>query len=378
MRRRYLRYNSAKEYGAGVPATSWFGGGSEIWDNTLVPKTGVHSFIAAAAFYLLALLSALPAAQAADSAIILMYHRFGESAHPATNIRVDQFEAHLEELRTGGYTVLSIPDILAAIQSGQQLPDRTVGITIDDAYLSVYTEAWPRLRRAGFPFTLFVATDAIDRKFASYMSWDQIRDLRDNGVTIGSQTASHLHMPANREVRNREDLRLSNARFKRELGDTPPLFAYPFGEASIRIQEIVKEAGFTHAFGQHSGALHTSSDRYYMPRFALNENFGDTRRFKLVANALPVPHTDLSPLNPTLTKNPPLFGFTLSEEAGPLRGLTCYAGDQGKLRMERLGRRVEVRLARNFSAGRARINCTAPGPDGRWRWLGMLYYVPKL
>ncbi len=340
-------------------------------------KTGVHRMFVAAAIGLLILLSGPLPVQAADSAVILMYHRFGESAHPSTNIRLDQFDAHLEELQSGGYTVLSVREILATLQAGQALPERTVGITIDDAYLSVYNEAWPRLRRAGFPFTLFVATDAIDREFTSYMSWDQIRDLRANGVTIGSQTASHLHMPANRDARNIEDLRLSNERFERELGASPTLFAYPFGEASVGIQKIVKEAGFTDAFGQHSGALHTSSDRYYMPRFALNENFGDLKRFKLVANALPVPHTDLSPLNPTLTKNPPLFGFTLTKEAGQLRGLTCYAGDQGKLKMERLGPRVEVRLTRNFSAGRARINCTAPGPDGRWRWLGMLYYVPK-
>ncbi len=337
----------------------------------------MHKKFVAAAIGLLTVLSGPPVAQAAESAVIMMYHRFGESAHPATNIRLDQFDAHLEELQSGAYTVLSIPEILATLRAGRPLPERTVGITIDDAYLSVYTEAWPRLRRAGFPFTLFVATDAIDRKFASYMSWDQIRDLRDNGVTIGSQTASHLHMPANRDARNREDIRLSNERFQQELGAAPTLFAYPFGEASVSIQKIVQEAGFTDAFGQHSGALHTSSDRYYMPRFALNENFGDLKRFKLVANALPVPHTDLSPLNPTLTKNPPLFGFTLTKDAGQLSGLTCYAGDQGKLRMERLGPRVEVRLARNLSAGRARINCTAPGPDGRWRWLGMLYYVPK-
>ncbi len=337
----------------------------------------MHKKFVAAAIGLLTLLSGPPVAQAAESAVIMMYHRFGESAHPATNIRLDQFDAHLEELQSGAYTVLSIPEILATLRAGRPLPERTVGITIDDAYLSVYTEAWPRLRRAGFPFTLFVATDAIDRKFASYMSWDQIRDLRDNGVTIGSQTASHLHMPANRDARNREDIRLSNERFQQELGAAPTLFAYPFGEASVSIQKIVQEAGFTDAFGQHSGALHTSSDRYYMPRFALNENFGDLKRFKLVANALPVPHTDLSPLNPTLTKNPPLFGITLTKDAGQLSGLTCYAGDQGKLRMERLGPRVEVRLARNLSAGRARINCTAPGPDGRWRWLGMLYYVPK-
>ncbi len=340
-------------------------------------KFNGHSGVAAVAIFLLTLFGALPVAQAADSAVILMYHRFGESAHPSTNIRLDQFEAHIEELQSGGYTVLPVPDILAAIRSDRPLPDRTIGITIDDAYLSVYTEAWPRLRAAGFPFTLFVATDAIDRKFVDYMSWDQIRDLRDNGVTIGSQTATHLHMPANREARNREDLRISNERFGQELGAAPSLFAYPFGEASVRIQQLVKDAGFTDAFGQHSGALHASSDRYYMPRFALNENFGALQRFKLVANALPVPHTDLSPLDPTLTQNPPLFGFTLTEDAGALRGLTCYSGDQGKLQMQRLGPRVEVRLARNFSAGRARINCTAQDPDGRWRWLGMLYYVPK-
>lgn len=339
--------------------------------------TGLHRLFAATVLGLLTLLANPAGALAADSAVILMYHRFGESAHPSTNIRLDQFDTHLEELQSGGYTVLSIPEIISALRAGRDLPERTVGITIDDAYLSVYEEAWPRLRRAGFPFTLFVATDAIDRKFVSYMSWDQIRDLRDNGVTIGSQTASHLHMPANRDTRNKEDIRLSNERFQRELGAKPALFAYPFGEASVSIQNIVKDAGFTDAFGQHSGALNAASDRYYMPRFALNENFGDLKRFKLVANALPVPHTDLSPLNPTLTKNPPLFGFTLTKEAGQMRGLTCYAGDQGKLRMERLGPRVEVRLARNLAAGRARINCTAPGPDGRWRWLGMLYYVPK-
>ena len=340
-------------------------------------KNGVHRFIAKLACCLLAFFAVLPPARAAESAVILMYHRFGESAQPSTNIRLDQFEAHLEELQSGGYTVLPIPDILAAIDSGQPLPDRTVGITIDDAYLSVYTEAWPRLRRAGLPFTLFVATDAIDREFASYMNWDQIRELRDNGVTIGSQTASHLHMPANRDARNVEDIQLSNERFQSVLGNKPPLFAYPFGEASTRIKEIVQEAGFAYAFGQHSGALHASSDRFYMPRFALNENFGDTKRFKLVANALPVPHTDLTPQNPTLTRNPPLFGFTLSDDGSTLRGLTCYSGDQGKLQMQRLGPRIEVRLAHNFSPGRARINCTAQGPDGRWRWLGMLYYVPK-
>jgi peptidoglycan/xylan/chitin deacetylase (PgdA/CDA1 family) len=315
--------------------------------------------------------------QAADSAVVLIYHRFGETRFPSTNIRLEQFEAHIKELTSGPYTVLPVPEIVAAIREKRPLPDRTIGLTIDDGYLSVYAEAFPRLRDAGLPFTVFVSTDPVDRKFSGFMTWDQIREMRDNGVTIGAHTSTHLHMPANLLSRNRADLANSNARLKEELGEVPPLFAYPFGEASTEIQNLVRNAGHIAAFGQHSGPLDASSDPFYMPRFALNEAFGDMDRFRLVANALPIPHTDVTPSNPTLTKNPPLFGFTRTDLDLRLNGLACYAADQGKVKIEQLGPRIEVRMSGPFSAGRARINCTALGPDNRWRWLGTLYYVPK-
>lgn len=315
--------------------------------------------------------------QAADSAVILMYHRFGETSFPSTNIRLEQFETHIQELTSGPYTVLPVPEIVAAIREGRPLPDRTIGITIDDGYLSVYAEAFPRLREAGLPFTVFVSTDPVDRKFSGFMTWDHIREMRDAGVTIGAHTSTHLHMPANLLARNRADLTKSNARLKEELGDVPALFAYPFGEASTEIQGLVRAAGHVAAFGQHSGPLDTSSDLFYLPRFALNEAFGNMDRFRLVANALPIPHTDVSPKNPMLTTNPPLFGFTRTDPEIRLNGLACYAADQGKVKIEQLGPRIEVRMSGPFSAGRARINCTALGPDNRWRWLGTLYYVPK-
>ena len=122
---------------------------------------------------------------AEPSAVILMYHRFGEGAYPSTNIRLDQFETHLAEIAAGGYRVLPVAEIAAALRAGRPLPDRTLGITIDDAFLSVYREAWPRLRAAGLPFTLFVATDPIDDGLADYMSWDQLREMAEAGVEIG-------------------------------------------------------------------------------------------------------------------------------------------------------------------------------------------------
>jgi hypothetical protein len=95
------------------------------------------------------LLATAPVALAADSAVFLMYHRFGEDAYPSTNVRIEQFEAHVAELTSGKYNVMPVGEILGALRSGKSLPDRTIGITIDDAYLSVYKEAWPRLKAAG-------------------------------------------------------------------------------------------------------------------------------------------------------------------------------------------------------------------------------------
>ena len=333
----------------------------------------VASSLAAAAIWL----SLSVPAVAADSAVILMYHRFGETAFPSTNIRLEQFEAHIAELSSGPYTVMSVPDIVAAIREGRELPDRTVGITIDDGYRSIYTEAWPRLRRAGFPFTVFVSTDPVDREFPDFMNWDQVRELQEGGVTIGGHTSTHLHMAANSVERNRSDLAHSNARYVSELGAVPALFAYPFGEASSQVEQTVRDAGYTSAFGQHSGPFDASADGYYMPRFALNEAFGDMDRFRLVTNALPIPYSDMTPANPTLTQNPPIFGFTRTAETPQINGLACYAADQGQVRVEQIGPRIEVRMNGLFPSGRARINCTGLGRDGRWHWLGMLYYVPR-
>ena len=236
-----------------------------------------------------------------------------------------------------------------------------------------------RLKEMGLPFTLFVATKPIDQNFNGYMSWDQIRELREAGVTIGSQTNSHLHMAAASETENRIDLKTSNARFQTELGDSPKIIAYPYGEYSLSVGKLSQEAGFQTGFGQHSGVLHAEADMLYLPRWAMNENYGDINRFKMAINALPLTIGEVTPADPSLSRpnNPPLLGFTVKGPAAKnLSRLACYASRQGKVRIERLGPRAEIRLKVPFASGRARVNCTMPTPSGRWRWHGFQFYVP--
>jgi peptidoglycan/xylan/chitin deacetylase (PgdA/CDA1 family) len=228
------------------------------------------------------------------SAVVIMYHRFGAHTFPSTNIRIDQSEAHLEELAIGKYTVRPVGDIVNALKAGRPLPDRTIGLTIDDAFLSVYRQAWPRLRKAGLPFTLFVATDAIDRGGKDYMNWDQVREMARAGVTIGAHSASHGHLPTMSARAIKGEIARSNKRFEKELGFKPQLFAYPYGEAGRAVVAAVRPAGYTASFSQYSGVLHGKSDFFYLPRFAMNEHYGSLRRFRMAANALALHATDFT------------------------------------------------------------------------------------
>ncbi len=316
------------------------------------------------------------AAAPETKATVIMYHRFGEGDFPTTNVTMEQFRAHVQELKSGGYTVLSLPKIVAALRSGEALPDRTVGLSVDDAYTSVIEKAWPILKEAGFPLTVFVATDPIDQGLPRYMSWAQLRQLIAEGVTIGSQTGSHPHMADIAAAESLGELEESNARFVKELGRAPDLIAYPYGEANLGVFEISKKAGFIAGFGQHSGAIGAGDNIYYLPRFAMNEAFGSVDRFKLAANALPITVKDFTPADPAITgDNPPAVGFTVEWPTNALDRLSCYTSNVGKVAHERLGPRIEIRLPDALPKGRTRLNCTLPAGDGRWHWFGRQFYV---
>ncbi len=322
-----------------------------------------------------------PTAVSASSAVVLMYQRFGEQHASYTNIRLDQFDAHLAVIAERDLNVMPVPEILTALKAGRGLPDRTIGLTFDGGFRSFYTDAWPRLREAGLPFTLFIATDTIDAGRDGYMTWDQIRDIAGSGATVGTQTASHRLMPLLGRDANDRDIGKALRRLEEELGRRPQIFAYPYGAMSRAARAAVEAAGFEAAFGQHSGVLHRGSRFHFLPRFPMNEVHGGAERFRLAAGALPLEVVDVTPSEIFLGpgRNPPIVGFTVAGEALPYIGLlTCYISGQGKVRMERIGpARVELRFDRAFPAGRPRLNCTMPARQGRWRWYGTQFLVPR-
>jgi peptidoglycan/xylan/chitin deacetylase (PgdA/CDA1 family) len=317
-------------------------------------------------------------ASATTSAVVFVYQRFDDSDLPGATVRADQLDEHIAELRNPAYSVLPLLDIVDRLKAGTDLPDRTIAITIDGADRSVYEQAWPRLRDAGLPFTLFIPTAPIDRGSANHMTWDEVRELASAGVTIGTLSRDQARLTEMSVSQVKQELDDSISRIEAELGKRPTLLAYPYGEYSLAVREEVAKRGFAAAFGQNSGVLHQEMDPLALSRFPLNDRYGGIDRFRLIANALPLPVVDVLPADPLLTANPPAIGFTVVDDLPDLDKLACFVSSRGRVHLERLEKRVELRLDDPLPPGRSRFNCTMPAEEGRWRWFGLQVTVPRL
>lgn len=323
-------------------------------------------------------------AQDERAAVIFSYHRVGEDEYPANNIRREQFHAQIRELLDGDYNVMALPAVIAALQDGEKLPPRTVVLTFDGGHKSILDNAVPLLLRHGLPFTLFVATDNIERKTTEYMSWDEVRKLaRNDLVTIGLHPAVYQRLDEEPDAEILRQINSARVAYREKLGQEARFFAYPFGEYSQAYRDIIAKQGFTAAFGEQSGVAHAGTDHFALPRFAMTENYGDLDRFQMTANALPLPVSDISPADPRLTDPQPEIGFTVDPVLkNSLKNLSCFATGQGKTNIQIVGAtRVEIRLQKPFTTERARLNCTLPAPmkpgeDPSWRWFGMMMTLP--
>lgn len=338
-------------------------------------------------FLLCALFVAQPASSSETaaldekSAVVFAYFSVGDDSNPNASIRAEQFIEQADELASGGYKVLPLPQIIAAFESGKPLPPRAVAITFDGADRSILEKAVPYLVEHELPFTIFIPAGRIGK--APYMDWNDLQTLKKTGLAnFGAHPADYSRMASAGQEEIRRQINNSTASIRENLNIEPLLIAYPFGEYSATFEATVKAMGFKAAFGQNSGVASAADDRFALPRFTQTERYGDLERFRMTANALPLPVRDVSPADPYLGTLSPAIGFTVADEiAQDLKNLSCFSSTREKPVIEIVGkRRVEIRMDGDFSEDRPRINCTLPvtvaGEDEpRWRWFGTLYTI---
>ena len=193
-----------------------------------------------------------------------------------------------------------------SLRNGGSIPDRTVALTFDDGYRSVYTEAFPRLRELGWPFTVFVCPDAVDHgPGTGHDLGSAAGDGRRR--SDGRQPRSvppHLQRRRDGETdrhgasRTRAELLEAQRRIDEEIGTAPALFAYPYGEYDDDLQGLIKELGWA-AFGQQSGPMGWRQRSDPAAPFPMAGPFAAMEIFPEKVASLPLPVVDVRPGRPS-------------------------------------------------------------------------------
>ena len=250
-------------------------------------------------------------------------------------------------------------------------------LTIDDAFYSFYDKAWPYLKKNKIPFILFVSTEPVGKY--GYMTWDQIKEIeKEDFVTIGNHSHSHEYL-VDLDFKNfKDDINKSIKIFKDKLGYNPIYFSYPFGEYSLE-QKIYIQKNFKFAFGQHSGVIDFNKDKYELPRFPINEKYGDLKRFKFLINLLPLQYKSVLPKDKFITdkNNPPNMEIEFFEKQKNINNLNCFSNEGNEWKKSNLEfdkNKVLIKFREKFNFRRGRINCSLNDEDG-WKWMGFQFSV---
>lgn len=322
---------------------------------------------------LLALGLLLAGASRADL-VVLQYHHVSPSTPASTSTTPSLFRAQMEMIEELGLEVVSLEEGTRAALAGELSDRQQVAITFDDAYESVWSTAAPILEEFGYPFTVFVNTDAVGDR--GVMTWDQLREWADAPhVLIANHSHNHGHLPqkpgeSDEAWRDRIQVSLDKAQdlLQQKLGTSPPLFAYPYGEFDDKLERAVAKRDW-YGYGQQSGPIGATSSPTRLPRFPMATAYGqlDSLETKLRSRALPVSADQLP--GGVLKDNPPLLELELPDELAPAR-LTCFASGQGRIDVDQVGgQRVEIQADNRFTSRRLRYNCTYPIGGGRFYWL---------
>ena len=310
--------------------------------------------------------------------IALMYHRFEENKYPSTNIRINDFIKHIELMKNSNIEFIDEKTLKEIILKKKNYSEKKILLTIDDAFLSFYKNAWPILQKEKIPFILFVNTREINNRHPNYMSWDQIREIHQSNLgIIGGHSFSHEYLAFATEDEVVKDINKSIEDYKRELNFNPEIFSYPFGEYSLEVKNIVKKLGYVMAFGQHSGVIHQRSDIFELPRFPINESYGTLDRFSFLLNTSPLPYKFFKPDEKLLkTNNPPNIEIEFEQN---VRNINCFTNEGGSWKKSEItyldNNWIRVLLKEKYQPRRGKINCTLKMKDGSWGWLGKQFIV---
>ncbi len=276
-------------------------------------------------------------------ALILAYKNIGED----NNIGLNEFKAHINLLSMNNYNILPIKEIIKSLENKDNLAGKTIGISIDGEEKYIKNIIAPILKDKKLPFTIFIKNSNLNSS-NHYMDWSDIKKLDKNkSIDIGISLNTEL----NKIIYEYRD----------NLNSEPKLIAYPFGEYSLKTDNIIKNYPDLSGFTLDASLIHENSNFLRIPRLQIGNEYSDIERLSTILHSKPLPAYDILPIDNYTDNREPVIGFTITDEIKDLKKLKCFASNQGKLKAKNIGEnRIEIRTKLELSNERTSITCTLP------------------
>lgn len=316
-----------------------------------------------------------------SSIATFVYHRFGDDRFPSTNIKLEQFEAHLKYLKENDYEVITLSEALQRLKKRNRFP-KTVVLTVDDGYKTFHKNAIPLLKKYGFTATLFVNTETVGG--SDYMDWNQIKEAQEAGIEIGNHSHSHSYFLSGTHQQFIDDLALSESQFETHMGEKPQLYAYPYGEWNIEMAEHLESKGYLGGIAQNSGILNAEAPQFQLPRFPMSEAYAKLEDFVGKLKALPIRVTKYEPISSGYmgSESQPRLNMEFQESNLQLDQLQCFiqgADCKKSMQVVKDGLvKLNVRPDRDLKRRRTLFTITVPDKDGKWHWFSYLWVIPSI
>jgi peptidoglycan/xylan/chitin deacetylase (PgdA/CDA1 family) len=201
----------------------------------------------------------------------------------------------MKELKDRGITVISMQDLLAWKRGEKNIPPRCAVVSFDDGWKSQYEVAWPIMKKYGYPFTMFIYTEGVRGGTlggGEAITWEQLADMRDNGVDIEGHSATHQDLREGHAITlisggKRTRTKVTGPQYEdwmqnevvgskhlleQRLGIKVNCFAVPFGNYNEHVKEIARNSGYEAMFTVYGQPITFTSPLDSIGRYAIEAN----------------------------------------------------------------------------------------------------------
>jgi peptidoglycan/xylan/chitin deacetylase (PgdA/CDA1 family) len=218
---------------------------------------------------------------------ILMYHSISDDLEPdvspyyKTSTSPARFALQVRWLAGEGFRAVGLDEGLELAGREKLGEEKVVVMTFDDGFRDFYDSAFPVLKAHGYAATVFLPTAFIGQSRQSFkgrecLTWEEVRELRGEGIRFGSHTVNHPVLYETPWGQIKEQLSVSKKKLEQELGETITSFAYPYAfpqqdrPFTDAFGKLLQGEGYRHCLTTMIGRVRAGDDTFSLKRLPVN------------------------------------------------------------------------------------------------------------